>query len=276
MTHTLRSTRRNFLRQSLFAAGALTLLPSVAMSASEPVRIQRLNWAGIRLVAGKTTMLIDPIKTDIWGGSSPYPLVELDVPEGRTYALITHTHGDHFDTPGLQFLLGERGRVICSTDEAAYIASQGLKVIPVEPYHIAQRGPFTVVPLPAIDGLGDSQVSWLVDVGGRRYLHAGDTLWHGAWRQWGAVYGPFDTVFLPINGARQADDPPSEIPISLTPEQAVDAAILVRAQRLVPIHYGYSDPGSYDEYPDALNVLKQVAERRNVKVDIVTPGDWLD
>ena len=183
----------------------------------------------------QTTLLIDPVVTDIWQGDSPYPLLELEVSEGRTYALITHTHGDHFDTPGLKRLLGERGRVICDAEMAPYIASQGLKVIPVNRFQPENRGGFTVVPLPAADGLGDRQVSWVISAGGQRFIHCGDTVWHGAWRKWGAVYGPFDTAFLPINGAIQAEEPPSEVPLSLTPEQAVDATILLGAKRLVPI-----------------------------------------
>ena len=75
----------------------------------------------------------------------------------------------------------------------------------------------------------------MISAGGQRFIHCGDTVWHGAWRKWGAVYGPFDTAFLPINGAIQAEEPPSEVPLSLTPEQAVDATILLGAKRLVPI-----------------------------------------
>ena len=132
-----------------------------------------------------------------------------------------------------------------------------------------------MVPLPAADGLGDRQVSWVISAGGQRFIHCGDTVWHGAWRKWGAVYGPFDTAFLPINGAIQAEEPPSEVPLSLTPEQAVDATILLGAKRLVPIHYGFHVPGSYEEYPDAMKTLLSVAKRRDVTVEVITPGDWL-
>ena len=104
--------------------------------------------------------------------------------------------------------------------------------------------------LPAVDGLGGQQVSWLISVAGRRYLHCGDTIWHGHWRTWGKLYGPFDAVFLPVNGAVQAAEPASEIPLSMNPAQAVDAAVLLRAKQLVPIHYGYHVEGAYEEHPD--------------------------
>ena len=268
--------RRAFLKNISALSLGISLSPVLAFAApSDSLKVQRLNWAGVRFINGKSTLLIDPVVTDIWEGDSPYPLVELEASEGRTYALITHTHGDHFDTPGLKRLLGERGRVICDAGMAPYIASQGLKVIPVSRFMPEQRGGFTVMPLPAVDGLGGEQVSWVISVKGRRYIHCGDTLWHGAWRKWGAAYGPFDTAFMPINGARQADEPPSEVPLSLTPGEAVDATILLGAKRLVPIHYGFHVPGSYEEYPDAMETLLSAAKRRGVNVEIVKPGDWL-
>ena len=268
--------RRAFLKNISALSLGISLSPVLAFAApSDSLKDQRLNWAGVRFINGKSTLLIDPVVTDIWEGDSPYPLVELEASEGRTSALITHTHGDHFDTPGLKRLLGERGRVICDAGMAPYIASQGLKVIPVSRFMPEQRGGFTVMPLPAVDGLGGEQVSWVISVKGRRYIHCGDTLWHGAWRKWGAAYGPFDTAFMPINGARQADEPPSEVPLSLTPGEAVDATILLGAKRLVPIHYGFHVPGSYEEYPDAMETLLSAAKRRGVNVEIVKPGDWL-
>jgi L-ascorbate metabolism protein UlaG (beta-lactamase superfamily) len=276
ITKAARPARRAFLKNISALSLGLSIAPSLVFA--EPpggLKIQRLNWAGVRFVSGKTTLLIDPVVTDIWQGDSPYPLLELEASEGRTYALITHTHGDHFDTPGLSRLLGDRGRVMCDAEMAPYIASQGLKVIPVGRFQPESRGEFTVVPLPAVDGLGDEQVSWVISVRGQRYIHCGDTVWHGAWRKWAAVYGPFDTAFLPINGARQADEPPSEIPLSLTPAQAVDAAILLGARRLVPIHYGFHVPGSYEEYPDAMENLLSVAKRRGVSVEVLKPGEWL-
>ena len=61
-------------------------------------------------------------------------------------------------------------------------------------------------------------------------------MWHGRWRSFGEQFGKFDAVFLPVNAPIVAGDPPSEVPAVMGPAQAVDAAILLRAERLVPIH----------------------------------------
>lgn len=268
------TSRRKFI--GTCGLGLLAFHPvATLLAVEEKVQIQRLNWAGIRFTAGNTELLVDAVLTDIWDGDSPHPFIQPQLSGSRRYALITHIHTDHFDSVGLKAALGERGRVICHEDLAAYVASQGHRIIAAKTYQPIERGPFSILPLPAIDGLGGQQVSWLINAGGKRYLHCGDTIWHGHWRTWGRVYGPFEAVFLPVNGAIQADEPASEIPLSLTPHQAVDAAILLGAKRLVPIHYGYHVEGAYEEHANVIPELKQHASRRGVVVQEVVPGELL-
>ncbi|WP_223788701.1 MBL fold metallo-hydrolase [Marinicella meishanensis] len=237
--------------------------------------VRRLNWSGVQFRNGSTDVFIDPIFTDIWGGSNRYPLVDIDRSASRKYVLLTHTHGDHFDVTGLKSVLGEKDWIICAANQATNIASRGFQVLPVEPYQPITRRGFTMIPVPASDGLGDEQVSWVVLFNGQRYLHCGDTIWHGKWRSYGAVYGPFDVVFMPVNGAIQADEPASEIPLSLTPKEAVDAAILLGAKQLVPTHYGFHVPGSYEEVNEPLIQLKTLADSRQVVVNWLKPGERL-
>ena len=139
------------------------------------------------------------------------------------------------------------------------------------------RGPFAVTAVPAVDGFGDPQVSWVVAADGERILHGGDTLFHGAWWSIATRVGPIDTAFLPINAAvcsfphRQ---PPSPFPATLDPAHAVAAAQLLRAGRVVPIHYGAIDgPPVYAPRRDALPELLRTAAEHGVPVAVVAPGD---
>ena len=137
-------------------------------------------------------------------------------------------------------------------------------------------GDFTATAVPAVDGYGDPQVSWVVSAGGRRIIHCGDTLWHGAWWQIGRQYGPFDAAFLPINGARFGwRKPVSDIPAVLTPEQAVAAAQVLGARLIVPIHYGVVGAEGYAETAHPEEELREAARRRHQDVEIVHPGDWI-
>lgn len=235
--------------------------------------IERLTWAGVKLVSGDTTVLIDAMATDIWGGDAPEGFVAASSDTSRTYALVTHTHNDHLDVEGLRQVLGEKGYVICHSSVAAHIASRGLRVIPAELHVPVFRGGFTFTAVPAEDGLGAEQVSWVVSNGEQKILHAGDTLWHGQWEMIGRQYGPFDVAFLPINGAKIAREPMPETPAVQTPLQALDAALLLRAEVLVPVHFGLNDPPFYVEAEAPLKTLLRVADERRQVVRHMKPGE---
>lgn len=84
-------------------------------------------------------------------------------------------------------------------------------------------GPFTAAALPAVDGIGDPQVSWAVTAENKTLLHLGDTMFHGYWWQIAQRYGSLDVVITPINGPvvdlphRQ---PSSDQAIAMKPEEA--------------------------------------------------------
>ena len=237
--------------------------------------VERLTWAGVKIATENTTVFIDPVGTDIWGGEAPGGLVPVESDTPRTYAVITHAHNDHFDVPTLQRVLGERGYVICHESLATYIASRGLKVIPAKLYEPVERGGFLFTAVPAVDGFGDQQVSWVVNDGQQRFFHGGDTLWHGRYRQIGKQFGPFAAAFLPMNAPIVGGSPLSEIAAVMSPEQAVDAAILLSADTLVPIHYGAGVSPGYAEPLDLIERLIACAERRDVNLAVLEPGDRL-
>lgn len=270
MNYPTRYSRTPALRCFLLVAMFLTG-PAVA----DDLTVERLTWAGIKLVSGDTTVLVDAVGTDLWGGDAPEGLVPVESDTTRTYALITHAHNDHFDVDTLKQVLGERGYVICHESQAVYVASRGLRVIPAKMYEPVFRGGFIFTAVPAEDGFGDHQVSWIVSNGSQKILHGGDTLWHGRWGNIGRQYGPFDAVFMPINAARDTREQMPETPAVQTPLQAVDAAGLLRAELLVPIHYGLNDPPGYVEVARPLETLRTIADQRGQSVRHLSPGEQL-
>ncbi len=275
-------TRRTLLSTGIAAAAAT--LPNLLAANTEntkrespkPLKVQRLSWAGIKLELAETTLFIDPwINASIWDGTWNLPIAPIEVITKRRSALVTHLHNDHFDPEALKQIVGDSGQVFCHSRIAAGVASRGFRVRAVEHYTPEVYGDFTITPVPASDGLGESQVSWVIRHGEKTFIHCGDTLWHGEFWKISRLFGPFDTAFLPINGVVIPRlQPQSELPCSMTPEQAIAAAVVLRARLVIPIHYGFSDD-SYREFPGAESSFRQVAQVRGVDTRILAPGEWL-
>ena len=274
-------------RRDFLAAGGTLVASSAAKAASpsapsaapspDAMKVRRLSWAGLQIECGTTTVLIDPIEDRSSPDLASSERVPIEASTKRRHALITHIHGDHYDPGVLRAHLSEFGFVVCHRSVAPTVAGAGFRTRGVELHEPVLLRELCVTAVEAVDGLGESEVSWIVTGGGRRIFHGGDTLWHGHWWKLAAQYGPFDAAFLPINGFIQNEpSPPSGIPASLTPEQAVAAAQILRARVLVPIHFGGASPPDYLEYPEAADAARKFGRERGVHVRVAKPGEAID
>ena len=272
------TSRRNLLK---FAAAVTSLTalqkPAIAAAMQPGLQVRKLSWAGILIETENTALFIDAIAPDEKKGETS----EMLSTARQADALVTHLHTDHFDRETLQTLLGKHGRLVCLRGALDRADTRGLRVQPADMWQP------TFFPLPAMtsspfrsprsmDG-ARLQVSWVVDGGGVRLFHGGDTQWHADFVDVGRAYGPFDVAFLPINGARQRDGRfiDQGIPAVLTPSQAVAAAQLLRARMVVPIHFGNPDPPDYVEVPDALGEFRREASSANVSIRVLHTGESL-
>jgi L-ascorbate metabolism protein UlaG (beta-lactamase superfamily) len=272
--------RREFLSgcAGLAAAALLPGARAFAATGSDELRIQRLAWAGIRLQLPQATLFIDPlINPDAWGAALKDPLIRVDDTVGDTSVLITHAHPDHFDATAAAQALSQGGTLAYPLGTNPLPLPAKARARPSAPWEPQLLGDFTATAVPASDGYGDPQVSWVVSAGDRRIFHGGDTLWHGHWWRIGRQFGPFDAAFLPVNGARFGwRKPVSGLPGVLTPEQAVAAAIILRARRLIPIHSCVTGMDDYVEVDDPIGRLREAARDKSVVIQPMAPGTWLD
>jgi L-ascorbate metabolism protein UlaG (beta-lactamase superfamily) len=246
----------------------------------------------VEIEAQGQRVVVDPLEDAgavfAWMGEglAAIPLPEV-VPAqpGAVAGLLTHLHRDHADASALGAALAggasvyepldyggeglERLAVLQADQE---LTAAGLSRRQPAPWTTTEAGPFRVTALPAVDGTGDPQVSWLIEVDGKRVLHLGDTMWHGWWWRISERYGPPDVVLAPINGPRLSfphRQPASPLAGALDPEQAALAGDLLRAGRLIPIHYGgYDAPGVYEPADDPLARLAAATGRATP----LTPG----
>ena len=139
------------------------------------MRIRRLGWAGLELEAGDQLAVVDLLQDTGWisgfVGEPRTPAPRSSRP--ADLALVTHLHADHADPASLKAALKPDALVLRPApaggdgleNAALELAEAGLRELDtrvVEPWETVEAGPFRVSAIPAADGTGDPQVSWLV------------------------------------------------------------------------------------------------------------------
>ncbi len=261
--------------------------------------VRWLGWAGVEIESEGESVVVDPLED---AGATYRPFgVEGELPElagvarsGAAVAgLVTHLHRDHADAEALGGALapgapvlgppageGPADEYLACAQADAELAAAGLPRERLGPWESRSAGPFELTALPALDGLGDPQVSWLIAAADKRVLHLGDTSFHSDFWRIARRYGPFDLVLAPINGA-VIDfphlQPASTQPAVLSPEQAVLAARLIGAKAVTPIHYGgYRLAGRYEPVPDARECFLAEAASAGVEARPLAPGEAIE
>lgn len=259
------------------------------------MRIRRLGWAGVELEHEGEALVIDLLEEKAPLGealSLDQPLPPPSRPGEIDLALVSHLHGDHTDPsalrsalrPGAPVLRPVSGRGPFAQEPSALhmeesLRSHGLRAEQVEEWDTRTVGTFRVTAVPAVDALGDPQVSWIVEAGGVRVFHGGDTMFHGYW--WGIrkFVGRIDVALLPINGPVLQDvpghSPSSPVPAVLLPEQAVIAAEILGAHTAIPIHYGLDRPPLYAQTPDAVGRFERSARELGIAPVVLAAGEQI-
>ena len=262
----------------------------------QPTKIRRLGWAGVEIEVDNQTLLIDYIRdtsplVPLRSPDEPFP--PSSQPGAAAGALLTHLHADHAD-PGAIAQALRSGAPVFRPAKALGVQPDLELTLHAETqfgkFDVATEivgeweersvGPFRVFSAPAVDGFGDRQISWIVECGGHRIFHGGDTMFHGYWWRIANKFGPFDVAFLPINGAVAEFpflQPPSMLEAVMTPEQAAVAAHILQAKSVVPIHYqSLHKPPMYVETPNATKRLSDKLNGLNIRATLLEPGEWID
>jgi L-ascorbate metabolism protein UlaG (beta-lactamase superfamily) len=257
------------------------------------MKITRLGWAGVELEAEGRLAVIDLLQdTDPMRRFMGEPHTALPGPSragAAVLALVTHLHQDHTDADAIAAALAPDGvllRPAPDSGEFLEIAGQQPAEQRLAELGIAQRtvavwetvavGPFRATAVPAVDGFGDQQVSWVVEAGGTRIYHAGDTLYHGSWWRARMRTGDIDYAFLPVNGPRVSlphRQPGSPRNAVMSPAEAASAAYVLGARVAIPIHYDtINNPPIYEQTDDPAGAFLAEAAALDVTARVVEPG----
>ncbi len=259
------------------------------------MRIRRLDWCGLEIHAGGETLLLDYVldTSQLPLRNEKHVFLASTTSHTAIAGVVTHLHPDHADPVALDGAIRKGAPVfrpepavgpgpdlqLTAYAEAAF-TKVPLDVHIVDPWTSHEVGPFKLHAVPAVDGFGDPQLSWIVESEGRRIIHGGDTLFHGYWGRIARRYGPIDQAFLPINGA--VVDFPFLQPARareavMSPEEAAQAAYMLGAAVVTPIHYGALHRAPvYIETENAVSRLLAAGRKIGLAVEVREPGEQFE
>ena len=248
------------------------------------IAIWWLGQAGFAIRGGGTTVLVDPFLADAHGRAVPTPLAA-EAATGVEAILCTHEHVDHLDglsVPALAAASPE-ARFLVPTPIVSQVVDFGVdssRVVGVQPGAPVELGGLTIHALPARHGveMADAYtfgqdlsgglyryLGFVLDAGGVRVYHAGDTILYDGMEQ-KVKDMRADVAMLPING-RDGMREAAGLIGNLNEREAAWLAAEAGAGLLIPMHYEMFERNR--GYPS--KVLEAI-DQEGWKVDVLVPG----
>ena len=252
--------------------------------------VPTITWVGhstLLVQMGHTTFLTDPTWSTTASPVAMGPrrfvapgLAIEDLPP-IDFVVVSHNHYDHMDLETLRVLADKGARIFVPLANAATVRAAGITAVEeldwwekrtvekvevhcVPARHWSRRGLF--------DEDRALWSGWVVKAEDRRFYFAGDTGFFPGFAEIGARLGPFDLAALPIG----AYEPQAMMaPAHLSPEEAVDAAIAVRASRSVAVHFGTFDLSDepVDQPPKRFRAASATAARGDTVDWVLSIGE---
>jgi N-acyl-phosphatidylethanolamine-hydrolysing phospholipase D len=221
--------------------------------------VPTVTWVGhatLLVQMDGVTFLTDPIWSDTaspvsFAGPRRFvpPGIALENLPPIDFVVVSHSHYDHLDLASLT-ALAERSketRFLVPLGNAELLREHGIANVDALDWGETREHAGVVIHcLPAQHwsqrSIGDRNValwsSWAVTGPERHFYFAGDTGYFDGFARIAAALGPFDLAAVPI-GAYQPVKMMRES--HLNPEEAVQAAVDLRARHAVAMHYGTFD-----------------------------------
>lgn len=206
------------------------------------VKFYALTHGSVRIVYNGKEIEIDPV-TKLGNKTIDYTAMPK-----ADYIFLTHEHFDHLDTVALQQLTSERTQLIVN-QRCAEILGYGQVMANGDTLQLAED--ITIEAVPAYNTTSDHQQfhpkgrdnGYILTLDGFRVYIAADTEDIPEM----AAFHDIDVAFLPCNQ-----------PYTMTPEQLINAAKMVKPKVVFPYHYGQTD----------VSVLPAMLEQDEIEVRI--------
>jgi L-ascorbate metabolism protein UlaG (beta-lactamase superfamily) len=270
-------------------------IPVEALDASRfvtaPQSGLRVTWLGhstLLVELDGSRVLVDPVWSEraspvSWMGPKRFyaPLIPIDQVPAVDAVVISHDHYDHLDEPTIRAIRSWKTTFVVPLGVGAHLASWGVPeacIVELDWWEAPRLGSLEIVAVPARHASGRSLLSqnatlWagFAFIGAHhRVYYSGDTGFFPGLADIGSRFGPFDLAMIEA-GAYGRSWPDWH----LGPEQAVHAAKLVRANTLLPVHWGLFNL-AYHGWTEPAERVLAAARASNLSVTVPSPGQSIE
>ena len=188
--------------------------------------------------------------------------------------LVTHAHFDHLHRPSLRAIAratllksGRRPLIIVPENVRDIVFDLGFAdVVEMKWWEQFRLGDLSIAHTPSnhwgarvIRDMHRGFGGYVIRNGKRSVYHAGDTAFFDGFHEIGRRLNP-EIAMLPIG----AYDPPSFRTVHTSPEDAMQAFVDLKAERMIPMHYG-TFKLSHEPMEEPVQRLRADAEKRGIE-----------
>ncbi|MFP4096822.1 MAG: MBL fold metallo-hydrolase [Cyclobacteriaceae bacterium] len=256
--------------------------------AQKDTGVTRLRWLGHSALLLETygkTILLDPMLGPSpspfpWLGSQRYgelPITADQLPYIDAL-IISHDHYDHLDYSSIRKLKDKTAHFYVPLGVGAHLSAWG---VPTEKIHEMKWGDeieheeltFVCTPARHFSGRGlldrdhTLWASWIIHTPSAKLFFSGDSGYGPHFKEIGEKYGPFDLAMIECGQYDLRWEA-----IHMLPEQSVQAALDLQAERMMPIHWG-AFTLSLHSWTDPIERASREAQRLNVAITTPRLGE---
>ena len=297
-TEILKTSKLELLRRQIFgreqrtpAAPVPVEMRSSADYATPPasgLRATWIGWATVLLEIDGAVILTDPMWSERCSPSQLVgpkrfhqpPIALRDLPRVDA-VVVSHDHFDHLDMATVDFLASRGTHFFVPLGVGVHL--DRWQVPPAQIHELdwnesaSLRGiTFTATPARHYSGRDPRHrdetlwSSWVIAGPSHRVFFSGDSGPTAAFRRIGATHGPFDLVLMKIG----ASDP-AWPEIHVTPEEAVQAAVDLRARLMLPVHWATFNL-AYHAWRDPADRAVVAAKRAGLPIVVPKIGQLVE
>ncbi|SNZ11109.1 L-ascorbate metabolism protein UlaG, beta-lactamase superfamily [Persephonella hydrogeniphila] len=231
-----------------------------------------ISYKGIRF-------LTDPfLSPHIFGIRRQKPALRPDLVPEVDFILISHAHYDHLDMRTLRRLKRNTTIILPENTKPVLGKTHFKKIVELKHYSSYREKEVEIISLPVKHNKGRSILfpntetsSYVIKIEERVYYFGGDTAYFDGFKEYGREFS-IHTALLPIGGYE-----PTLLlhKVHMNPYEAVQAFIDLKAEYVVPIHYGtFHTIPKFVKVEAPLKYFKEEIKSKNLeeKAVIVEPN----